>query len=73
MLLGCSEISINVIAEHVQHAGMSAWGDLFRFSVPGKKKKLLGCGLLGGISIQVDTMDYEKFKNITESIYLRLK
>ena len=32
--------------------------DLLSFSVLGGQKKLLGCGLLGGISTQTDTMLY---------------
>ena len=47
MFEGCSEISISFL---------SALGDL-RFSVPGGQKKLLGCGLLGEISTQADTME----------------
>ena len=52
MYIGCSEISISVIVKHVRHEGLikffRAWGS--------GQKKLLGCGLLGGISTQADTM-----------------
>ena len=36
---------------------LAYFGDLLSFSVPGGQKKLLGCGLLGGISTQADAMD----------------
>ena len=52
MYIGCSEISISVIVKHVRHERLikffRAWGS--------GQKKLLGCGLLGGISTQADTM-----------------
>ena len=39
-------------------SGLLAYlGDLLSFPVPGGQKKLLDCGLLGGISTQADAMD----------------
>ena len=62
MFVGCFEISTSVIVEHVQSIGiirgfcllggnLIAWG----------QKKLLGCGLLGGISTQADTEFYQVY------------
>ena len=48
---GCFEISISVIVKHVQSIGI-----IRAFCLPGGQKKLLGCGLLGGISTQADTI-----------------
>ena len=48
---------------------MSAQGDLLRFSVHGGQKKLLGCGLLGGISTQVDTMLSNEL-NFSVAVYI---
>ena len=36
---------------------MSVLGDLLKLLVPGGHKKLLGCGLHGGISTEADTID----------------
>ena len=51
MFLGCSEISINFIAKHVQHVGIILayslpWADLLRFSAPEGTEKIAGYGLL---------------------------
>ena len=59
MPVGCSEIS--VIVKHVRHVGIArtfcrVGGDLLSFSVLGGHNKLLGYGLLEGISTQADTM-----------------
>ena len=67
MFVGYSEISINVIANL---AFLSAWGNLFIFSVLRGEKKLLNCGLFfcfcfvflggeGAINTQADTMIYD--------------
>ena len=48
---------------------MSAQGDLLRFSVHGGQKKLLGCGLLGEISTQVDTMLSNEL-NFSVAVYI---
>ena len=61
VFVGYSEISVNVI---VNLAFLSAWGNLFIFSVLWGEKKLLNCGLFlfcflggeGAISTQADTM-----------------
>ena len=47
----CFEIDISVIVKHVQSIGI-----IRAFCLPGGQKKLLGCGLLGGISTQADTI-----------------
>ena len=70
MFVGCSEISKSVIVKHKQHIGIirafclpggeGVGGGVLSFSVPGGKEKLLGRGLLGGISTQADTMNYSK-------------
>ena len=52
MFVGCSEISISVIVKHVDHIR-----SIRAFGLPGGQKKLLGCGLLRGISIQAGTMN----------------
>ena len=49
MLVGSPEISINVISKHVQHAGF-----IWAFGLPRVTEKI--ASLLGGISIQADTM-----------------
>ena len=67
MLVGSFEISINVIVnKHVQSIGI-----IRAFCLPGgtrqdiqwlgRQKKLLGCGLLVGISTQADTIIIEKY------------
>ena len=61
MFAGRPEISINVIVKHKQHVGI-IWpsclprGTCSFFQCLGGEKKLLGCGLLGEISTQADTM-----------------
>ena len=70
MFVGCSEISTSVIVKHKQHIGiirafcLPGWGgggqEGLSFSVPVGTEKLLGLGLLGGISTQADTMNYSK-------------
>ena len=49
MLIGWPEISINVISKHAQHAGI-----IWAFGLPRGTEKI--AGLLGGISVQADTM-----------------
>ena len=51
MFVGCSEIRIHVIVKHVRHAGIT-WA----FYLGGTTEKILGCGLLGVISTQADTV-----------------
>ena len=55
MFVGCSEIRIHVIVKHVRHAGIT-WA----FYLGGATEKILGCGLLGVISTQADTVELSK-------------
>lgn len=61
MFIGCSKISVNVIVNHVQHAG-TIWTSsmpgvyLLSFSVPGQTKKMPGLWFARGIITQADTM-----------------
>ena len=41
-------------------SGLFVWLEGLSFPVHGGQKKFLGCGLLGGISTQADTMDTYK-------------
>ena len=56
----------------MQHTGIirvfSLPGGTLSFSVLGEQEKLLGCGLLGGISAQVDTM-----VSWTDTVYIWLE
>ena len=61
MFLGCSEISINVIAKHVQHVGIILayslpWADLLSFSAPEGTEKIAGLWFAMNISTRDDTM-----------------
>ena len=61
MFVGCYEISISIIIKQMQNVGIITafclfWGDFSSFAVPGGERKLLGSGLLGGISTQANTM-----------------
>ena len=60
MFVGCSEININVILIMLELSGLFVWLEGLSFSVHVGQKKILGCGLLGGISTQADTMDTYK-------------
>ena len=60
MFVGCSEININVILNMLELSGLFVWLEGLSFSVHVGQKKILGCGLLGGISTQADTMDTYK-------------
>ena len=60
----CFEIDISVIVKHVQSIGI-----IRAFCLPGGQKKLLGCGLLGGISTQVDTMLSNEL-NFSVAVYI---
>ena len=58
MFADCSEISINLIVKHVQHIGIITAFYLLEGNCSNlfRQKKLLGCGLLGGISTFADAM-----------------
>ena len=63
MCVSCFEIGINVIVKHVKSIGIIRnfclpGGTCQDFECLGGQKKLLGCGLLGGISTQTDTMPW---------------
>ena len=78
MFVGCSEISVSVIGKHVQLVGIFETfclpGDLLSFSVPGgDRKRLLGCGLLVGISTQADpTVTFSNVSGKSLQLYLKL-
>ena len=60
MFVGCFEVNISVIVKHFQGIGIIRTfclpGRLVKiFSAWGGQKKMLGCGLLKGISTQADT------------------
>ena len=62
MSVGCFEITVSVIVKHVQsiriiRAVCLPGGTCYDFQCLGGQKKLLGCGLLGGISTQADFME----------------
>ena len=61
MFVGCSEISINIIAKHVQHVGIiwvcSLPGmDLLSFPVHGGTEKIAGLWFARELSAQVGTI-----------------
>ena len=61
VFVGYFQISVSGVVKHVQSIGVIrafvCLRGLVKISVPRGKKKLMGCGLLGGISTQADTMD----------------
>ena len=61
MFVGCSEISIKVIVEHVQHVGIiwacsQPWADLSRFLVPEWTEKIAVLWFARDISTLANTM-----------------